>query len=842
MPSLLWTSYLRYLRKNSWLALLSVSAVAIGVAVVLAIDVASVSARLSFALSMEALTGRSNYSVTAGSRLPSEFYRRLRVDWGIRRSAPVVEGYVSFPEKDGADNTTALTLLGIDPFADREIRSWTGGRLEGSGGGMGRLIGSQGSVVSTSTTARRFGWKVGEEREVLVGVERRKLKLAGVFESESQRSNDALDNVLLADISVAQWVFGRTGTIDRIDLVLEPGEEDALRAKLPKGYFLSPSGQSRQTASELSSAFHVNLRALSYLCLLVAVFLIFNVVSFTVSHRRQALGRLRILGVTSGELARLLLGEAVVLGVVGSLLGCVLGLVLGRGLVPLVTRTLNDLYYVHAITGFAVEPGLVLKAFFSGLAACLAAALLPAYLAAREEPLHLLNRVSDPISQARGAKLSFEAGLLCLAVALAVLYHPALWAGLVSLLLIVLGYTLLIPLLLHGWVQLGGRTVGGLPAKMAFRGVSAFLGRTSVATVSLTVAVAATVSIALMVSSFRGTLISWLDTTLTADIYLSLRDRAGAASGAALPDAAVRRALALEEVRDWIGQRLKSVKSSTGETLLTGVRTTPEYRSSLVFLEAVPNRWERFEAGDGVFVTEPYARRANLFSGAKLWVATPAGGRELEILGVYYSYAPDRNMALVDHGFLVDEFDDAEWSGLGFFLKPGAKGTEVAAELRKVFGERVEVKATGSLKQLALEIFERTFTVTDVLRGLALGVAFLGVFISLLATAYERSAEVRVLRALGFGGGELFRLSMGQSALLGLAGGVFALPLGVALSRVMISVINRRAFGWTITFEMDYRSSLVGLALALFAALAAGFYPARKWSKESEGEALRERE
>lgn len=842
MPSLLWTSYLRYLRRNSWLLFLSMSAVAVGVAVVLAIDIASTSARLSFALSTEALIGRSNYSVTSSSNLPSEFYRRLRVDWGYRRSAPVMEGYVAFPSPDGSGESLALTLLGVDPFADRDIRSWTSSRLEGSSGGLGRLVGAEDNVVSSSSTARRLNWQVGEEREVAVGLERRRLMLAGVFSAQSERSNGALDNMLLTDISVAQRIFGRFGMIDRIDLVLEPGEEDVLKAKLPEGYFLSPSGQSRQTASELSSAFHLNLRALSYLCLLVGVFLIFNVVAFTVSHRRQALARLRILGVTSGELARLLLGEALVLGVLGSVVGCALGLLLGRGLVPLVTRTLNDLYYVHSITGFAIDSKLILKAFFSGLVACLAAASVPAYLAAREEPLDLLHRVSDPDTQARGAGRWFMGGFVSLVVASALLLHPSLWAALLSLLLTVLGYALWIPALLSLTVRLGSWTVRGVSAKMAFRGVSAFLGRTSIATVSLTVAVAATISIALMVSSFRGTLTRWLDTTLTADIYLSLRNRSGHASGLALPELQVQRALALDGVEDWVGQRLKTVDSSTGETLLIGVRTTPKYRSSLVFLEHGEQHWTRFERGEGVFVTEPYARRAKLSAGSSLWLATPHGGREVEILGVYYSYAPDRNTALASHRLLVQEYGDAMWSGLGLFLKPGADSVELVGKLRRLFGEQVEVRATGSLKRLALEIFERTFTVTEVLRGLALGVAFLGVFLSLLALAYERSQEVRVLRALGFGEGELFRLSLGQSVLLGLAGGIFALPLGVVLSRLMISAINQRAFGWTITFEMDYGSPVTGIALALLAAVAAGLYPAWKWSRESEGEALRERE
>lgn len=850
MPSLLWTSYLRYLRKNVWLLLLSLCAVSIGVAVILAIDVASISAKKSFALSMQALTGRSNYAITGGGEaIDEEFYRTLRLDWGVRGAAPVVEGYLSFPnpqEPDNPDKSIPLTLLGVDPFVDAQVRSWTGGRIRQSGtgasSGTSQLIGSSNKVVATEHTAEKLGWELGKSRLVLVGSKKKELVLAGTFKADSERSLAALDNLLLTDISVAQSVFERYGKLDRIDLIISEEQREQLEARLPDNLFLQQAGQSRRTAGELSAAFHVNLRALSYLCLLVATFLIFNVVSFSVSHRRQSLGRLRVLGVTGRELWWLLLGEALLLGAVASLLGCVLGLVLGRSLVPLVSRTLNDLYYVNAITKFSVDPLLLLKAYACGLLSCLVAAAVPATLAAGEEPLELLKRVTYSQNRVAVASYCFAGGLLALVAARGVLLHPSLQAGLFSLLLIVVGSSLLVPLLLHLFVSALSSVSRSVSARMAQRGISAFLGRTSIATVALTIAVAATVSIGMMVSSFRGTLVTWLETTLTADIYLSLRDRAGLNNGAYLPPQKVEEAVRLPGVRDWLGQRVKRVPSSTGETFLVGVRSNPDYRKSLVFLEESANSWDRFERGEGVFVTEPYARRADLQVGSSLRLASPTGEHSLPVLGVYYSYAPDRNMALLHIQRLRSDFQDAQLSGLGLFVTDDADLEEVVSEVKRTFGEQVEVRATRNLKLLALEIFERTFTVTEVLRFLALGVAFVGVFLSLLALSFERSQEVRVLRALGLGSRELFQLSIGQSLTLGTLSGLLAFPLGTVLSQVMISVINRRAFGWTITFQVDWGAAAESLLLALAASLVAGLYPAWKWSRESEGEALRERE
>lgn len=850
MAPLLWTSYFRYLRKNLWLLFFSLFAIATGVCVVLAIDVASISAQRSFALSLQALTGSSNYTIRAASGgIDEKFFSTLRKDWGIRNSAPVVEGYLSFPESmetGRLESPVALTLLGVEPFSDSSLRAWTGGSFSNSSSsrsqGLNALIGSTNRVVATASTAQKLNWEVGQSRKALVGHQSKELVLAGTFQADSERSAQALDNILLTDISVAQAIFERYGVVDRIDLKIDDEELKFIKEGLPKELSLQESGQSQKTAQALSAAFHTNLRALSYLCLLVAGFLIFNVVSFSVSHRRQSLARLRILGVTASELGKLLVGEALILGFIGSLFGCFMGLVLGRVLVPLVTRTLNDLYYVHSISSFAIDPLLVLKAFSCGLLATILAALVPAVSAARLDALELLHRVNDRDHNKRWAKMSFVGGVALFILSGVVLYNPSLGASLLSLLFMVFAWALFVPLALLVSVKLMSPLLGRVSHAMAVRGITAFLPRTSLATISLTLAVAATISIGMMVSSFRGTLVSWLETTLSADIYLSLKDRAGLNSGAHLDPQSVEKAIQIPGVSDWIGQRLRRLPSDSGETYLVAVRTGGTYRDSLVFLEKADSAWDRFHRGEGVFVTEPYARRQKFSVGSKLGLATPQGKRDLEILGIYYSYAPDRNLALYSSQAYEELFSDDKWSGLGLYLRDQETSTEVVSQLQSVFGDGVEIHATGNLRALALEIFERTFTVTKVLRFLALGIAFVAVCLSLLALAFERSAELRTMRALGLSRGEIFTLALTQSLSLGFFAGLFSFPLGVMLSWMMIKVINQRAFGWTIGFLTDFGAAWEALGLAMFAALLAGLYPAWYWSRQAEGEALRERE
>lgn len=843
MPSLLWTSYRRYLIHNWWLPLLSLCAIATGVAVILGIDVASLSARRSFQLSTQALTGQATHSlVRGGGTVPDELYRQLRVEQRLRKSAPVVEGYLAFPD---APEAPTLTLLGVDLLTDSAVRDWTGGRLQGDRPNQSysrmRVLGSADLVLASARTADRLGWKAGETRQATVGGRKVTLRLAGVVEPGTPAASTALDNLLLADIATAQEILSQQG-LDRIDLILDDEQAARLPSNLPSGISLQPAGTSQRTASELSAAFHTSLQALSYLCLLVATFLIFNVVSFTVAHRRQSLGRLRVLGVTARELARLLLGEALLLAVVGSALGAALGLWLGRLLVPLVARTVNDLYYVQSITRFAVDPALIGKAFFCGVVATGVAAALPAWLAARTSPLQLMLRVSDPGHGDRWSKVCAALGLLCLGLAGVLLAHPSLTAGLLSLLAIVMGYGLLVPGALVLSVAVGRRFSEAPAYRMALQGLSAYFARSSTAAVALTVAVAATVSIAMMVSSFRGTLTSWLQTTLTADIYLTLRDKSALTSGATLEPTAVSRAVALPGVKEWTGQRVLTVPSETGETLLVGMRGGEPYLRAMSFVEAADGAVERFLRGEGVFLTEPYSRRAGKGVGSTLELSTPQGEKRLPVLGVYYSYAPDRNSALLAMPAFEALFGTGGYSGLAFYLNGTSDSAGTVSKLRGLFGEAVEVRATGELRGLALEIFERTFTVTKVLRYLALGVAVIGVLLSLMALAIEREPEVKVLRALGFRRSELVTLALLQSLWLGAVTGLLACPLGVMLAQVMIKVVNRRAFGWTIDFLPDPQGLAVSVLLGLLASGVAGLYPAWKWSRKATAEALRERE
>jgi putative ABC transport system permease protein len=261
------------------------------------------------------------------------------------------------------------------------------------------------------------------------------------------------------------------------------------------------------------------------------------------------------------------------------------------------------------------------------------------------------------------------------------------------------------------------------------------------------------------------------------------------------------------------------------------------------FKEGSPAKtWPAFWSGDAVLVSEPYSSRTGVGAGSTVRLRTERGDRDFRVTGVFYDYASDQGVVLMSRTTYLRHWNDPSISGFALDLAPGADPDRVVERLRATIGaERaLAIQSNRSLKKISLEIFDRTFLITSVLRLLAGLVAFIGVLSSLMALQLERARELGVLRANGMTPGQVWQLVTSQTGLMGLAAGLLSLPVGLTLAAVMIYVINRRSFGWTIRMELNPEVLLQALLLALAAALLAGLYPAYKMARTSPALALRE--
>lgn len=840
----------RYLARHPWQTWLSIIGITLGVAVVIAVDLANISARRGFELSVAQVTGPATHRIEAASgRIPAEVYARLRRTHGLRHAVPAIDAPMRIDER-------SLTLLGLDLIAAAQVpdlavleglTALTNNNTPATAVGLLRLLREPNTLALAAADADRLGVGVGDRVTARLAGASHSLLVVALL-PETAGGGAPLTGLALTDIATAQELLGRTDAIDHIDLILTDAEATTLAAALPPGLRLQPSLSRSNALVQMTRAFQTNLTAMSLLAMLVGGFIVYNSMTFAVLQRRALLGTLRMLGVTRAQMFLLVLLEALGLALIGALLGCLVGIIVGAGLVQLVTQTINDIYFQLNVRELHLAPGSLLKGVALGLGATLLAALGPALEAAHSQPRDVIRRT---LVEQRGRRLLpwlSAAGALMILGGLALVEASgrSMTFGFTALFLVIVGASLIMPLLVASFAWLTTPLFGhwfGAAGRLAARGITAALTRSGLAVAALAVAVAASIGVGIMIGSFRASVSDWLAHTLTSDIYVSADTANGGRDGTLPPDLAARLA-ALPGVQSLGEGRSRRVETETGPVLLLALGGGDGPPRGFELLGApAPDLWPRWQAGELVLISEPFAYHRQLGVGDELTLFTARGWQQFGIGGVFRDYGSDSGMLVMARSVYADYWDDPGVTSLGLVLQAEADlQTSVAAveDLLAGLSTPVNMQTNRAIRELSLTVFDRTFTITKVLRLLAIGVAFVGILSALMALELERARDYAVLRATGMTRGQLGRLILLQTSALGLAAGLLAIPLGLAMADLLIRVINLRSFGWTMPLRGDLGVLASGLVLAWIAALLAGLYPAWRAARVTPARALRE--
>ena len=810
-------------------SILFILGVALGVAMIIAIDVANGSARQAFSLSTESVTGSATHQIIGGpTGLPSDLYRQIRVDLGVRQSAPVVDEYVRVLELDNR----ALRMFGVDAFAEAPFRDYltnveidSDNTSDASFGAVQQFIAQPNTIILASTMADRYGVSIGDTLTIRAGTEAVTVTVNGLLNPSDAASEQAVDDLILADIATAQEIVGTPGRINRIDLNLTPDEAEnvinRIQPLLPDGARVGAVSGSDNTLAQMTDAFELNLQALSLLALVVGVFLIYNTVTFSVVQRRHMLGVLRSLGTTRRQIFLLILGEALLLGVVGTVMGLGLGVIFGRAAVALVAQTISDLYFVVNVVTVTVEPFTLVKGAAVGVFASVGAAAIPAMSATRTPPAGTMRRSDQEQVAQKLVPYVTIAAVVMVVVGLLLLSLPtdSIEISFAGLFAIVVGGAFFTPIVLLGLMRLFTPLTGsifGVVGRMAPRAVSRSLSRTSIAVAALTVAISVIVGVSVMIASFRNTVDDWLQTTLGSDIYVS-------------PPLLMANQATVDvdpEVRDIIRETpgVASVSAARAVTV-----TAPDYPDlPPVNLQAIDNDianergfvWNNAPAGDyssalqmgQVMVSEPFAFRRDITEEDNtITLLTDEGPIEFEVMAVFYDYTTDQGRVYMADNIYREYYDDPYISSIGVTIADGADLDTVIDALRVALqGTDLEVQPNRELRSGVFEVFDNAFAITVALRLLATVVAFIGILSALLALQLENTRQYGVMRATGMTPRQLWEFTLVQTGLMGIAAGLLAIPIGLALALVLLFVINVRSFGWTMDFLLGaagiYRS------------------------------------
>jgi putative ABC transport system permease protein len=811
---------LRPLLRDPIRTALTVFAVALGVGGVIANDLAGRAAAGSFHSSLESLTGKSDLLITGTAGIDERLLGRLVQLPYAFGFAPRIEHFASINGK-----SEALPFVGLDLIGQRGEQDFDGRRLEGDPIWVGT----------------RLNLHRGDRLKLLINDVMHTFTVAGVLKHRPGEIGE--ENAIVADIGLAQKVTGKLGELDSIDVKLPPGRtadfwRQLLIREVPAGLTVEPQGARTDENRKMLAAFRWNLRVLSYIALVVGAFLIYNTVSISVVRRRNEIGVVRALGATRAIVTAAFLGEAVFLAAVGTAFGLLIGRAMAAGAVRLIGNTVESLYVSSTPEPLAFTTSAIVSGFGLGLAMSIVAALAPAIEASRIPPVEAMARGREEYQAVvRSRRGIVWAALGALAAALVCKLPPIdgrpIFAY-ISVLLLISATTMAIPNVVlffaanpHKLIE----KVFGIEASLALRSLRASLGRTSVLAAALASAVAMTTSVGIMVGSFRETVRVWMDNELEADFYLR---PAGSSSADRHPTLSADLADKIERIPGVVAVdrfRAYSISYDGLPAMLAGGQTsTIENSDATRFLPGEDRRaiLPKLPTGDYAVVSEPFANKHNVHPGSILHL--PLGGaiHNFQVLGVYYDYSTERGVIVLDRRTLLRYLPDPSPSNLAVYVRNTASADQVRRDIDAVIrGRAVMVFNNSELRRGAIVVFDRTFSITYALEAVAIAVAIMGIAGALLAMVIDRRREFALLRFLGAAQGQVRGIILCEAGLLGLLSNAIGLALGSALSLILIFVINKQSFGWTIQFHWPVMLIVAALTAVYMATVLAGLYPAR---------------
>jgi putative ABC transport system permease protein len=837
----------RYVIRHPLQTGLLITGITLGVAVVVAIDVANASASQAFDLSVESVAGRATHQIVAG---PDGIDEALYV--GLKRQgvpvpiAPVITEFVSSAQLDDIP----MQLLGVDPFAEPPFRNYLGATDLVASGGLTSLLTQPNSILISTSVAQRFGLGLNDKITLTIGGKDRRVEIVGMVRPPDELTKRALDGLIITDIATAQELTGRIGRIDRIDLIVQEADQDVvgqIASQLPVGVRITAVSARTGTLKQMTDAFRLNLTALSLLALVVGMFLIYNTMTFSVVQRRQLFGTLRCLGVTRREIFALIIGEALIVAFVGTGLGLILGVVLGQSAVQAVIGTINDLYFTITVQGVQVPPVSLIKGGLIGIGATVLTALPPAQEASTVPARSALVRSGLETKARKAISRVAIVGFLFLLIAAAVLSIPThdLVVSFAGTFLTLLGCAMLSPratvVLMEFCAPILGR-IGGNTGRMAPRNVIRSSSRTTIAVAALMIAVSVTIGISVMIGSFRSTVIAWLAQTLQSDIYISVPN--GTVTQPLLPiDPQI-----IDVVQRQPGvSRIDSLRSVVVDSPTGPIQISATSNFTVagerIYVRAerpITQMWSALQGG-AVLVTGPLANQLDLpGNNAAITLYTDQGPRRFPVVGVVYDYSSSQGSVLMAQNIYHKLWKDAAITALGIRLASGSDADTVATQIQTAVNpiQHLSVQPNQKLRKEVLTVFDRTFAITGALQLLATLVAFVGVLSAFLALGIERQREIGILRTVGMTIRQVWGLIMLESGLMGAAAGALAMPTGLVLAWILTYIINRRSFGWTLQMSVAPAPFVEALLIALTAALLAGLYPANRISHLQPAEAI----
>lgn len=799
--------------------LLSILAIALGVALGFAIDLINTAALNDFSRAMKSVQGEPDAMIAprdSAANVPLSIVNQIARDPAVLVAAPVIELRVRI---DGSAD--AIRLIGLDVLTapavmpdvlPRQSETVPGNVFEGG-------------VYLSRALAARLQRKPGDEITLTRGDATWRVRIAG--DVPAARENDL---IAVADIAWVQAQFGPVNAISEVRIRLAPNTNvDAWRARtstvVPTGLIVKAAMDEGARVSNLSRAYRVNLNVLALVALLTGGFLVFATQLTAVAQRSTQFALLGVLGLTPQQRMTQVLIEAIAIGIPGSVLGLLLGYALAFAFTRLLGGDLGGGYFTGSAPTLIAAPLSVLAFFMLGCVASLAGAAYPAWLN-RTQPLVQALKSGfahrPPHAHQRRGILLVVLALIALGLSQAPAIMGLPLAGYVAIAVVLIIGIVSAPLATH--LLFSRLAHYNLPPaqRVAVQNVAQAPLMAQVAASGLIVSFALTVSMVIMVSSFRVAVDTWLDEVLPAPLYA--RSKSTPLPKSAL-DALAQSDSPFAKSESAFFANLTLHPERPAVALLVRELDAAQPGARLPFTGAV------VAAPIGktvVWVSEPMAELYQLAPGQTLRL--PLLGRDIDVFvgGVWRDYARQFGalvMTRADYEKLGGRFEPTD---LALWPREGqdAAAKQWLGGFVKQYG--LELSESAEIRRLSLSIFDKSFAVTYALEAAAMMIGLFGLAVTLAASVWLRARELATLSALGFDRVMLIRAVMFEGFMIACVGLVIGLACGIAVGVLLTHVINPQAFHWRMSLSVPWLTVAGGVVITLVAGLIASRFAARQ--------------
>jgi putative ABC transport system permease protein len=789
----------------------SVLAIALGVALGYAVQLINAVALAEFSQAVRALSGEADLEIRGPrSGFDEMLYARIARLPQVVVASPVLEVSAKLPGK-----YEPLRVLGLDAFRAAYVQP---GLIGNAPADMLDLL-RQDALFLSPAAADWLGVKAGDAVAVQVGLAAVRLRVAGLLHGSGR------ERLGVMDIAAAQLALDRLGSINRLDIRMRPGAvlsdlEARIRAELPPGLVVEQPQSDLQRNASMSRSYRVNLNVLALVALFTGGFLVFSSQALSVVRRRAQLALLRVLGVTRGGLVQMLLAEGALIGVIGAAIGLAAGYLIAALVLARFGADLGAGQFRGLHPDLRADPWASALFFVLGVLVAVGGSLIAALDAARAAPAQAL-KAGDEQSAFVRLQPAWPGVVLIVLGALFTLPGPVAGVpvfGYVAIGLMLVGTLALMPRLATSVFSRLPRP-RGIGTRLALAQLQGAPGQAAVSLAAIVASFSLMVAMAIMVASFRISLDAWLDRVLPADLYV--RSGIGGVGGdtAYLTPADEARIAALPGVRRAEFLRIQQFLLDAGKPRVTlfarsvdrndpGKQLPLEGGALTPAAGAPPPLW----ASEAMVDLYGYAL-------GKL-VEVPIAGKSqrFTVAGIWRDYARQHGTVIIERDLYIALSGDRNSNDAALYLQPGAGAKAIEDVIRETVpgGANLEFGQPGQIRERSLNIFDRTFAVTYALEAVAVIIGLFGLSSSFGALVLARSREFGMLRHVGMTRREIGAMLAAEGALVSALGLALGLALGWVISLVLIHVVNRQSFHWSMELHLPW-----GLLAALAAALLA---------------------